>query len=230
MNPGKQNGIKAEKGPAHPGAGDDGASDASDSFPVVVYPENIQKRLNALKNLHMDAQKIDLEMHSRLFQIEAEYHKKMVPFLEKRTQIITGAHEPAANETKFELKEGEPIPETTPSDGKKGIEHFWLQVLLNCQHTGELIEEHDNAALEHLVDVRAVYDENPLGFKLDFEFEENPFFLNKVLSRSYVFQSELSRDDLYLNSGLSPKSTQGTVIEWKEGKNLTKKETTTHQV
>ena len=94
----------------------------------------------------------------------------------------------------------------------------------------EWVEAHDHEALETLIDVRAVYAEKPLGFTLEFEFAENPYFTNKVLTRSYEFDDDVSREDLYINTGLSPKTTAGCKIDWKDGKNLTKKQTVTVQV
>ena len=53
-------------------------------------PENIFKRVNALKNIHMDVQKLEHEMYIKLFLIEAEQHKKMADLLKKRADIING--------------------------------------------------------------------------------------------------------------------------------------------
>lgn len=213
-------------------AGDDSHSNCSShgDVPTVVYPENIQKRLNALKNTHMEVQKLEQEMHVKLFLLEAQYHQQMTPLLKKRAEIISGTYEPTANEIKFELPEGSPIVETTPADGSIGIPKFWFTVLSNCMLTNEWIEEHDEEVLGYLQDIRVVYEEKPLGFKLEFEFAENLYFTNKVLARSYVFDEALNKEELYVNNGLTPKSTSGTVIDWKEGKNLTKKVTVAQQV
>ncbi|XP_055339058.1 uncharacterized protein LOC129588726 [Paramacrobiotus metropolitanus] len=215
----------------HHDAGDahsEGSHCESDIQPIV-YPENIQRRLNALKHIHMDIQKHEHHMHVQIFQQEADTYKKMLPLLKKRAEIISGVHEPTAEEGQFKLKDDAPAPETTPADGQKGIANFWQTVLMNSGHTVDLVEQHDHEVLEYLVDVRTVYTEKPLGFKLEFEFRENPWFSNKVLTRGYEFEDEISREDLYLITGLQPKTTQGTVIEWKDGKNLTKKEKITYQ-
>lgn len=45
-----------------------------------------------------------------------------------------------------------------------------------------------------------------------FTFSENPFFKNKELKKKFIIVDDY------------PKKTEGTVIEWEQGKDLTKKE------
>lgn len=216
----------------HGGAGDDdeNGSDVGSEVPDRVFPENISKRVQALKNLHVDVQSIKKEFDTKVFQLEAEFHKKLAPILKKRADIVGGEYEPNEAESQFSLKEGAPQPDTLPSDGKSGIPKFWLEVLSTNSVTQDLINEDvDTQVLEHLTDVRLVYTDKPLGFKLEFEFAENPFFTNKILTRSYEFADDIPKEELYVNSSLSPKNTAGTEIQWKDGKNITKKVTTTTQ-
>jgi Nucleosome assembly protein (NAP) len=237
------NGVKSEKSPskhvcppgphqhphpAKPEAGDDSASEASHVDPL---PENIHKRINALKNIHLDVQRIEQDMYGKLFLIEAEHHKKMATLLRKRAQIIAGTYEPTVQESEFSLKEGgDEKPETGPANDQKGVPDFWLDIFLHSAHTAQMLNEEDVEAIKFLVDVRCVYSEQPLGFTLEFEFKENPFFTNTVLTRSYVFGTEVSREEMYVSSGLAPKTTEGCQINWKEGKDTTKKEHITYQV
>lgn len=43
----------------------------------------------------------------------------------------------------------------------KGIPGFWLQVFENVEHLSDMIEEHDEPILEHLIDVSCVVQSNP---------------------------------------------------------------------
>ena len=109
---------QVEKNDAPAGESDD---DAESTEAVPIFPENIQKRINALKTIHMDIQKVEQEMHQKLFLIEAEFHKKLAPLLSKRSEIVLGSRDPTEEESKFKLREADEAPETIPDDGSKGI-------------------------------------------------------------------------------------------------------------
>ncbi|ELU36606.1 NAP domain-containing protein [Rhizoctonia solani AG-1 IA] len=59
--------------------------------------------------------------------------------------------------------------------------------------------------------------EPALGYKLTFVFEENSFFENKELTKSYYYQKELGYGGEYMYA-----RAEGTKIKWKEEKDLTK--------
>ncbi|GAU98868.1 hypothetical protein RvY_09952 [Ramazzottius varieornatus] len=227
---GKQE-AKGQLAPVHPphlGAGDNHDDDEEEEEEVTL-PRNIVERINALKHIHMDIQKVKMDMHTKLFTLEAEYHKKMIPLLKKRADIINGVITPTEQETKFLLKDGETEQTMGEANEEKGIPEFWKAVLMASVHTEHLISEKDSEVLTHLTDIRVVYSEKPLGFSLEFEFAENPFFHNNVLTRSYEFKTDIDREELYHASGLSPSTTNGTVINWKEGKNTTRTTEVTFQ-
>lgn len=227
---GKQNGV-AEKEPAQHGKHVHGAGDECDSDhdEDVIMPLNIIKRINALKHIHMDVQKVEVEMHGKLFALEAEHHKKMAPLLKKRADIISGLVDPSDTDSKFVLREGEPEPKTGEASDEKGIPKFWKAVLCSSNHTAPFISDEDSEVIDYITDIRTTYSEQPLGFALEFEFAENPFFSNNVLTRTYEFGTNIGREEMYITSGLSPKFTKGTEIKWKEGKNTTKKVEITFQ-
>ncbi|KAG8712875.1 hypothetical protein FRC11_013943, partial [Ceratobasidium sp. 423] len=107
-----------------------------------------------------------------------------------------------------------PEPETPT----KGVPQFWLTALRNHIELQQLITERDEEALGSLVDVRLNYVEEPnLGYKLTFVFEENSFFENKELYKTYYYQKELGYGGEYMYA-----RAEGTKIKWKEEKDLTK--------
>ena len=94
-----------------------------------------------------------------------------------------------------------------------------MTALRNHIGIAELITDRDEGALKHLVDIRLSYlppSEKP-GFKLTFTFEDNEYFENKVLEKTYLYQTEIdySGDFMYDRA-------IGTEIKWKEEKDLTK--------
>jgi len=84
-------------------------------------------------------------------------------------------------------------------------------VLKNSDAEG-LIHEQDIPALKSLIDIRSVNRDKE--FDLIFHFADNPYFNNKVLTKTYIFDEELDGSEV-------PKKVQGTEINWKYGKNLT---------
>ena len=81
-----------------------------------------------------------------------------------------------------------------------------------------MIEEGDVGCLAHLVDVRCVDNDDMQGFKLEFEFEENDFFTNSVLTKVYEVETLLGVDEPTLEK------VTGDEINWKPGKCLTHEE------
>lgn len=117
---------------------------------------------------------------------------------DRRVAIINGSAQPTGEELKAgaeqtikDDEDAEPLPDPTPDEpgSKEGIESFWLTGLQNHSGISELITERDEGALKYLLDVRYSHLEKPeLGFKLMFEFAENPYFENKVLEKTYYYQ------------------------------------------
>ncbi|KAF3594389.1 hypothetical protein DY000_02020361 [Brassica cretica] len=97
---------------------------------------------------------------------------------------------------------------------EKGVPDFWLIALKNNEITTEEITERDEGALKYLKDIKWNRVEEPKGFKLEFFFDENPYFKNTVLTKTYHMIDE---DEPILEKAI------GTEIEWYLGKFLTQK-------
>ncbi|KAI9215876.1 nucleosome assembly protein, partial [Blastocladiella britannica] len=189
-----------------------------------------KKRLNALKNLMIDYAGLRREFMAELTALEKKYHVKYQPIFDKRADIVSGKVEPTEAQTQ--------VPDNTVDytdadamDGEAviegpvvGIPNFWRQALLQSQ-AAQLIEKEDLEALSSLKDIKVRYlDGNP-GFALDFVFGTNDYFSNEVLSKTYF----LSPSDDPTNDQFVLDKIEGTVIEWKEGKNLAVKTETRKQ-
>lgn len=84
-----------------------------------------------------------------------------------------------------------PVIDTEPGSAD-GIPQFWLTTLRNHNGLSELITDRDEKALAYLRDVRFEHldpnsGEKKMGFKLHFEFDENPFFEEKLLEKTYHY-------------------------------------------
>lgn len=137
---------------------------------------------------------------------------------------------------KVKIDEEEKLETTEIPDDVKGIPEFWLTAMKNVDMLAEMIQEHDEPILKHLVDIRVVFtgpDSNvdttqypqptPMGFVLEYHFSPNPFFTNSVLTKSYKMKCEPDDDDPFSFEGPEIISTSGCHIDWKKGKNVTQK-------
>jgi nucleosome assembly protein 1-like 1 len=79
--------------------------------------------------------------------------------------------------------------------------------------------------LSKLIDIKLTYLENATAFKLDFVFNENDFFQNEVISKTYFLENVKGAQF----QNLLFDRTEVTEIQWKSGKNLCQKEVTKTQ-
>jgi len=89
-----------------------------------------------------------------------------------------------------------------------GVPNFWLTALRNVPHLTEMITDRDSDVLASLVDVRLLYMDKP-GFKLEFEFADNAYFTNRVLTKTYFYHEQigLSGDFMFDHA-------TGTDVKW----------------
>ncbi|EGW05238.1 Protein SET [Cricetulus griseus] len=95
------------------------------------------------------------------------------------------------------------------------IPNFGVTTFVNHPQVSATLGEEGEKALHYLtrVEVTKFEDIKPgctLFYKIDFYFDENPYFENKVLSKEF-----------YLNES-GDQSSKSTEIKWKSGKDLTK--------
>lgn len=85
---------------------------------------------------------------------------------------------------------------------------------MNCTIVREvlIVGDKDQEALSFLRDISCKLLEDARSFQFDFEFGENPFFENTLLTKKYMIDEDGD-----------PVGAEGCDIEWKSGKNLTVK-------
>ncbi|KAF3919177.1 hypothetical protein AA313_de0201620 [Arthrobotrys entomopaga] len=180
----------------------------------------IRRRITGLKGVQKEHSKLEAEFQEEVLQLEKKYFAKFQPLYEKRLRIVNGVEEPTEADVAAGTTEGEEIEEDTKMDEDtgapgKGIPEFWLSAMKNSTSLAETVTDRDEAALKHLTDIRMEYLERP-GFRLIFEFEENEFFTNKTITKTYYYQEEngYGGDFIYDHA-------EGDKIDWKAGKDLT---------
>ena len=97
---------------------------------------------------------------------------------------------------------------------KEPLKDFWTKTLLNAPVVAEICAEEDLPILQHLVKVENEFDPNSLNFTIKFEFSNNEYFTDKVLEKKFIFEG---------TNGDNPIESTGSKINWKTGKNITKK-------
>ena len=106
---------------------------------------------------------------------------------------------------------------TTTDEGEGGpivgVPEFWLSALGRNGAFEHFLEPPDVEALKFLVDVRCTDNDDLTGFTLEFEFRENPFFSDAVLTKSYVIPNLVDA-----NGQPELEDIQGCEIAWKDPK------------
>jgi nucleosome assembly protein 1-like 1 len=190
---------------------------------IESLPTEVKRRVSGLKGIQKDHSKLEAEFQEEVLQLEKKYFAKFTPLYEQRSSIINGKNEPTesqieAGEEDEEEEEGAAIKEDQPAESAEkvsGIPEFWLSAMKNQISLAEMITDRDEGALKALVDIRMEYLDKP-GFRLIFEFADNEYFTNKIITKTYYYQNEsgYGGDFIYDHA-------DGDKIDWKDGQDLT---------
>lgn len=117
-----------------------------------------------------------------ILKVEQKYNKLRQPFYQKRSELIAK------------------------------IPNFWVTTFVNHPQVAAILGEEDEEALQYLKRVEvAEFEDIKSGYRIDFYFDENPYFENKILSKEF-----------HLNDTGDPVS-KSSEIKWKPGEDLTKR-------
>jgi nucleosome assembly protein 1-like 1 len=194
---------------------------------IENLPADVRRRINGLKGIQKEHAKLEAQFQEEVLELEKKFFNLSTPLYERRAKIVNGDLEP----TEAEITEGEKDPkegeDETPKEEPepvvkdeeekpvKGVPEFWLSTLKQNPSIQEIIMEEDEPVLESLVDIRMEYLDKP-GFRLLFDFAENEYFEDKLLSKTYYYREEngYGGDFIYDHA-------EGSKIQWKKGKDLT---------
>lgn len=192
---------------------------------IESLPTDVRKRVAGLKGVQKEHSKLEAEFQEEVLQLEKKYFAKFTPLYQKRAKIVNGQEEPTEEEIKAgEVKDEEdeeqaekPAEEkpAEPTEPVKGIPEFWLSAMKNQVSLAEMITDRDEVALKSLTDIRMEYLDKP-GFRLIFEFAENEFFTNKIITKTYYYQEENGYEGDFIYD-----HAEGDKIDWLPSKDLT---------
>merc|ERR1712071_132250 len=201
---------------------------------VKTLPAVVQKRIKALKNIQLEITNVESEFFKEVHALECKYQSSYEPLFEKRATITKGDYEPTEEESTWtlddddgelseEMKSKAILEGEKKDEESKGIPEFWLTIFKNVDLLADMMQEHDEPILKHLIDIKVQYKENPMGFILELFFSPNEFFDNLVLTKTYEMKCTPDEDDPFSFEGPEIHKCKGTVIDWKKGKNITVK-------
>lgn len=143
-----------------------------------------------------------------ILKVEQKYNKLRKPFFEKRNEIIKNI--PNFWVTAVSIHKIPPqIPQIRPIYALFSV-RCCTQFINHSQISG-ILEEEEEECLHFLSKLEVEeFEDIKSGYRINFHFDENPFFENKVLTKEFC-----------LGGAAGPVS-NSTVINWKEGKDLRK--------
>jgi len=213
---------------------------------IASLPKVVKRRIKALKKLQFEMVKIESKFYEEVHELECKYANKYQPFMERRKVILNGEVEPTDSDCDWpsdeeetaddlavckvsildELKKKAQVEEKKEEkeeENPSGIPSFWSTVFKNVDLTSEMIQDHDEPILNHLQDIKVKFSVDPVGFTLEFHFDQNDFFTNSVLTKEYMLRTEPDPTDPFSFEGPEIVKCKGCAIDWKKGKNVTVK-------
>ena len=171
---------------AHNGAGDTATASKKakldDSVEEKEFDEETQAALEEIDGCQNDIDAMNEKASEEILKVEQKYNQLRKPHFEKRSGII----------------------------GR--IPKFWLTAFINHPQLSSIIEEEEEDCLQYLDKLEVEeFEDIKSGFKIQFNFSDNPYFSTKVLCKEF-----------HLGSSGDPES-KSTDIQWKEGYNLVEK-------
>lgn len=197
-----------------------------------LSPE-VRKRVAALRKLQIEGVKIEAEFYKAMHDLDVDFQKKFSGLYARRRQLVNGESEPNEEEASFPLfnpGETELVEEfkkqCTVNESKepaKGVPEFWLETFRHFELVGDMIQENDEEVLKSLTDVTMELTKDPMSFTLSFHFAPNDYFTNTVLTKKYMMKCEVDDEEPAEFDGPEIYKCEGCKIDWKEGKDVTKK-------
>ncbi|XP_016932133.3 protein SET [Drosophila suzukii] len=151
---------------------------------------NNEEESEALEQIDACQNEIDAlneKASEEILKVEQKYNKLRKPCYEKRSELV------------------------------KRIPNFWVTSFINHPQVSGILDEEEEECLHALNKLEVEeFEDIKSGYRINFHFDENPYFENKVLTKEFHLNSAAASEN-----GDWPASTS-TPIKWKEGKNLLK--------
>jgi len=191
----KETNEKAEEKPKAGTRDEAPLDDTAPEDPPIV------KELKAIDDKYLE---IEREYERELSELDRKFDERRMPLLEERHKVLTDT---AGAET------------SAPKCGTPSLKGFWLQAMKNLPALEDQIEEWDEPVLEYLSDIKRTNldpSDSQKGFRITFDFVENPYFANDVLWKEYY-----TKESSPYTGEIDTTEIKVSAIDWKPGKNVT---------
>lgn len=144
--------------------------------------EDESEALEAIDSCQNEIDALNEKASEEILKVEQKYNGLRKPYFQKRNEII------------------------------QRIPSFWVTAIVNHPQISGILEEEEEECLQFIDKLEVEeFEDIKSGYRINFYFEENPYFENKVLTKEFNLGS----------SGETPVSTS-TSIKWKPERDLTK--------
>jgi len=149
--------------------------------------EEISDALELIDACQNEIDALNEKASEEILKVEQKYNKLRKPCYEKRSELVAN------------------------------ISNFWVTAFINHPQVSGILDEEEEECLHALTKLEVEeFEDIKSGYRINFHFEENPFFENKILTKEFHLGTGATEQ-----SSDCPSSTS-TPIQWKEGKNLLK--------
>lgn len=196
---------------------------------------SVKYRTQALRKLQLEEIQAKAEYEEQCLILNKKYYERLQSSFDSRRKIVNGEIEPESSQLLKQVVDDADYKPTTNT----GIPEFWYTTLVNCEMSSGWIEDQDKPLLKHITDIRCKIDGGelanpaegdegskvPTGFTLEFEFSENQFIEDKILTKKYEISASPPEDkNPFEYEGAVISKATGCKITWRQPeKALTKK-------
>ncbi|XP_034112782.1 nucleosome assembly protein 1-like 1 [Drosophila albomicans] len=171
------------------------------------FTEDEKKIIGELKQLYLETINLDVKMQREIYNMEKQYEIKHNEIFEKRKKILDDFKKQNHGD----------------STRNENVSTFWLKVL-KASYT-EFIGKEDERILSYLSDIRTKhYNDDTVKFVIEFHFDKNDYFKNRVLTKTYILNCVPDADDPLSYDGAEIVRCEGCNIDWKQPHNRDKKD------
>ncbi|KAF6361747.1 hypothetical protein mRhiFer1_009973 [Rhinolophus ferrumequinum] len=122
----------------------------------IEHIEHEQEAIEHIDEVQNELDRVNEQASEEILKVEPKYNKLRPPFFQKRSELIT----------------------KIPNFGVTFVNHPQVSALLG---------EKDEEVLHYLTRVEVTeFEDIKSGYRIDFYFDENPYFENKVFSKNFV--------------------------------------------
>ncbi|XP_057581651.1 dynamin-3 isoform X4 [Hippopotamus amphibius kiboko] len=163
-----------------------GSEATSASLNLPKEEKEQQEAIERIDEVQNETDRLNEQANEQILKVERKYNELRQPYFQKRSELIAK------------------------------IPNFWVTTFVNHPQVSALLGKEDEEALHYLTRVEVTeFEDIKSGYRIDFYFDENPYFKNKVLAKGF-----------HLNESGDP-SSKSTEIKWTSGKDVMKRSSQT---